>query len=61
MNIPLEELRERLDEIPRDRQVVVHCQVGMRGYMAALILQQAGFEAANLGGGYKTYRMFHPL
>ena len=61
VNIPLEELRERLDEIPRDRQVVVHCQVGMRGYMAALILQQAGFHAANLGGGYKTYRLFHPL
>ena len=60
VDIPLEELRQRLDEIPRDRQVVVHCQVGMRGYMAALILQQAGFSAANLGGGYKTYRMFHP-
>lgn len=35
VNIPLGELCERLDEIPRDRQVVVHCQVGMRGYMAA--------------------------
>lgn len=61
VNIPLEELRERLDEIPRDLQIVVHCQVGMRGYMAALILQQAGIPAANLGGGYKTYRLFHPL
>jgi rhodanese-related sulfurtransferase len=60
VNIPLEQLRERLEEVPRDHQVVVHCQVGMRGYMAALILQQAGFHAANLGGGYKTYRLFHP-
>ena len=60
VNIPLEELRDRLDEIPRDRRVVVHCQVGMRGYMAALILRQAGFDAVNLAGGYKTYRLFHP-
>jgi rhodanese-related sulfurtransferase len=61
VNIPLEELRDRLDEIPADREIVVHCQVGMRGYMAALILKQAGYHAANLAGGYKTYRMFHPL
>jgi rhodanese-related sulfurtransferase len=60
INIPLEELRERLSEIPRDRPVVVHCQVGMRGYMAALVLKQAGIDAANLAGGYKTYRLYHP-
>jgi NADPH-dependent 2,4-dienoyl-CoA reductase/sulfur reductase-like enzyme/rhodanese-related sulfurtransferase len=61
INIPLEELRERLREIRRDRPVVVHCQVGMRGYMAALILNQAGIDAANLAGGYKTYRLYHPI
>ncbi|MFO0891775.1 MAG: rhodanese-like domain-containing protein [Isosphaeraceae bacterium] len=60
VNIPIEELRGRIAEIPRDRPVVVHCQVGMRGYMAARILRQAGIDAANLAGGYKTYRMFHP-
>ena len=60
VNIPLEELRDRLDEIPRDRPVVVHCQVGMRGYMATLVLRHAGVDAMNLAGGYKTYRMFHP-
>jgi len=60
INIPLEELRNRLSEIPRNRPVVVHCQVGMRGYMATLVLRQNGFEAANLAGGYKTYRLFHP-
>ncbi|WP_165221269.1 FAD-dependent oxidoreductase [Aquisphaera insulae] len=59
-NIPLEELRGRLDEIPRDRPVVVHCQVGMRGYMAARVLRDHGIDAANLAGGYKTYRMHHP-
>jgi NADPH-dependent 2,4-dienoyl-CoA reductase/sulfur reductase-like enzyme/rhodanese-related sulfurtransferase len=60
VNIPLEELRERMGEIPRDRKVVVHCQVGMRGYMAALILRHARIDAANLAGGYRTYRLFHP-
>jgi rhodanese-related sulfurtransferase len=60
VNIPLEELRDRIDELPSDRPIVVHCQVGMRGYMAARILRQAGIDATNLAGGYKTYRMFHP-
>jgi NADPH-dependent 2,4-dienoyl-CoA reductase/sulfur reductase-like enzyme/rhodanese-related sulfurtransferase len=60
VNIPLEELRGRLDELPRHGRVVVHCQVGMRGYMAALLLRQAGFDVVNLAGGYKTYRLFHP-
>lgn len=60
VNIPLETLRDRLGEIPRDRKIVVHCQVGMRGYMATLVLRHAGIDAANLAGGYKTYRLFHP-
>ncbi|OJW15856.1 MAG: CoA-disulfide reductase [Planctomycetales bacterium 71-10] len=60
VNVPIDELRERLDEVPRGRLVVVHCQVGMRGYMAGLILREAGREAYNLGGGYKTYRLHHP-
>ncbi|WP_165072164.1 FAD-dependent oxidoreductase [Paludisphaera rhizosphaerae] len=60
VNIPIDEIRERLSEIPRNRPIVVHCQVGMRGYMAGLILRNAGFEAYNLGGGYKTYRLHHP-
>ncbi len=60
VNVPIDELRERLDEIPRDRPIVVHCQVGMRGYMAGLILRDSGREAYNLGGGYKTYRLHHP-
>lgn len=59
-SIPIEELRERLDEVPRDRRVVVFCQVGMRGYMATLILQDAGFDAVNLAGGYNRYLLSHP-
>lgn len=59
-HIPVDELRQRLDEVPRDRPLAVYCQVGQRGYIATRLLRQHGFEAANLSGGYKTYRMFFP-
>ena len=56
VNIPLDNLREHLDEIPRDREIVVYCRVGMRGYLAARILKQNGFKRIkNLSGGYLTY------
>jgi rhodanese-related sulfurtransferase len=45
---------------PRDRPIAAYCQVGQRGYLATRILLQAGYEAANIGGGYKTFRLFHP-
>ena len=60
MNIPVDELRSRLGEFPRDREIAAYCQVGQRGYLATRILLQAGFSAANIGGGYKTYRLFRP-
>jgi hypothetical protein len=44
-----------LDELPRDRPVVVYCLAGQRAYYAYRILAQHGFEAINLSGGYKTY------
>jgi rhodanese-related sulfurtransferase len=55
VNIPLPQLRDRLDEIPRDKRVVVYCQVGQRAYYAYRILAQHGFDVVNLSGGYKTY------
>jgi NADPH-dependent 2,4-dienoyl-CoA reductase/sulfur reductase-like enzyme/peroxiredoxin family protein/rhodanese-related sulfurtransferase/TusA-related sulfurtransferase len=55
LNIPLGELRSRLNEIPHSKRVVVYCQVGQRGYFATRILKQNGFDAVNLNGGYKTY------
>ncbi len=58
VNIPVDELRERLGELPREREIVAYCQVGQRGYLATRILRQHGFEAKNVGGGYKTYRLF---
>ena len=59
-NIPVDELRNRLNEFPRDREIAVYCQVGQRGYFATRILQQKGFKAANIGGGYMTYKLVHP-
>ena len=55
LNIPLSELRARVKEIPRSKKLLVYCQVGQRGYFAARVLSQLGFEVVNLNGGYKTY------
>lgn len=60
VNIPVDDLRTRLGELPRDRKIAAYCQVGQRGYVATRILLQSGFSAANIGGGYKTYRLFQP-
>ncbi len=60
VNLSVDDLRPRLGELPRDRQIAVYCQVGQRGYLATRILRQAGFQAANVSGGYKTYRLLHP-
>ncbi|WP_442760480.1 FAD-dependent oxidoreductase [Enterococcus italicus] len=57
--IPLHQLRERLDEIPKNQTIYVFCQVGQRGYNAARILMQAGFTVKNLDGGFKTYKIAH--
>lgn len=56
--IPVEELRKRLDELPKDRLIAVYCKVGLRGYLAERVLKQAGFKAANLSGGWTTYCMY---
>ncbi|MEW6750987.1 MAG: FAD-dependent oxidoreductase [Candidatus Latescibacterota bacterium] len=53
-NIPLGELRRRMDEVPRDRPVYVACQVGQRAYYATRALRLHGFDAHNLTGGYRT-------
>jgi NADPH-dependent 2,4-dienoyl-CoA reductase/sulfur reductase-like enzyme/rhodanese-related sulfurtransferase len=60
LNIPIDELRANLSRLPMDRPIAAYCQVGMRGYLATRILLQSGFDAVNLGGGYKTYRLHFP-
>lgn len=56
-HIPLDELRERLDELPTDAPVYVTCQSGLRSYLACRILVQHGFDAYNFRGGYGFYRV----
>jgi len=51
VNIPLDQLRTRLDELPRDRDILVFCRSGQRAYYATRILLQNGFKARNLSGG----------
>lgn len=55
VNIPLDELRERLGELPKDTTITVTCAVGLRGYIAARILVGHGFKALDLTGGYRMY------
>jgi len=56
VNIPLDELRSRLDEIPQDTTVAVSCHVGLRSYIATRILSQHGKNVRNITGGYKLYQ-----
>ncbi|HNX26637.1 MAG TPA: FAD-dependent oxidoreductase [Phycisphaerae bacterium] len=59
-NIPLDSLRERLNELPKDKELIVFCQAGLRGYIASRILLQNGFtECKNLSGGYKIWKMYN--
>lgn len=55
VHIPLNDLRDRLSEIPQDKTVYVSCQVGLRGYLASRILAGHGYQVKNVDGGYRTY------
>jgi len=57
INIPVDEIRDRLHEIPKDKQVFIYCEAGLRGYLAQRILLQNGFESvSNLSGGYFLWK-----
>jgi NADPH-dependent 2,4-dienoyl-CoA reductase/sulfur reductase-like enzyme/rhodanese-related sulfurtransferase len=58
INLPLPELRNRLEELPRDREIWLNCGVGQRSYYASRVLLQHGFAAKNLSGGFTTYKYF---
>ncbi|WP_110111827.1 CoA-disulfide reductase [Bacillus sp. CGMCC 1.16541] len=60
VNIPVNELRERLSEVPTDKDLYITCQVGLRGYLASRILMENGFKVKNLDGGYKLYSSVFP-
>lgn len=62
INIPVDSLRERLSELPKDKRIIIYCAVGLRGYIAYRILAQNGFENIfNLSGGYKTYSIANEI
>ncbi len=56
INIPVDELRDRINEVPKGKKIAVHCGVGIRSYIASRILMQSGFEEVyNISGGYISY------
>jgi NADPH-dependent 2,4-dienoyl-CoA reductase/sulfur reductase-like enzyme/TusA-related sulfurtransferase len=55
VNLPLDDMRVRMNELDRTKELLVYCQVGLRGYLATRILVQNGFNAKNMSGGYKTW------
>ena len=60
IHIPLNELRERLDELDKNQDYIVSCHSGLRSYIAERILKQAGFAAQNLDGAFALYKMVKP-
>ena len=60
VNIPHTSLRARLNEVPKDRPIVINCGMGLRGYITERILRQNGYKnTANLSGGFMTYNTVH--
>lgn len=55
INIPLDSLRERMAEIPKDKPVYIHCHSGLRSYIALCILKGNGYDCFNLAGGWRLY------
>lgn len=59
LNLPVDNLRENLSSLDKNKEIIVYCQVGIRGYIAERILRQNGFKSRNLTGGYKTMSMLN--
>lgn len=60
VNIPVDELRSRLNELPKDKKIIVYCGVGFRSYHGCLILKANGFDCLNMSGGWTSWRMYYP-
>lgn len=56
LHIPLNQLRKRMDQLPKDKEIIVSCQSGQRSYFAARLLAQNGFRVRNLTGSYRTWK-----
>ena len=55
LHIPLDQLRQRMHELPRDREIWTYCFVGQRSYYASRALTQHGFKTRNISGGFKSF------
>lgn len=60
INIPVDEIRERLSEIPKDTPIIVTCQSGLRSYIAQRILMNKGYQVKSLDGGFHIYSTMYP-
>lgn len=58
VNIPLNTIREQMNKIPKNREIVIYCQEGQRSYYAARILLEYGFKVKNISGGFKLYKAY---
>lgn len=59
IHIPVNDLRDNLDKLPKDKTIVLYCAVGIRGYIGSRILKQEGFKVKNLIGGYNLFKYFN--
>ncbi len=58
INIPIDELRQRINELPNEKSIFIYCEAGLRGYLAQRMLKQNGFQHVNnLSGGYKLWQV----
>lgn len=57
LNYPVDQIRDHIKDIPKNKKVIIFCAVGLRGHVASRILMQNGFDVYNLSGGYKTYEL----
>lgn len=60
-HVPLYEIRERMNEIPKDKQIITTCRSGLDSYVASRILKENGYDVANLDGSWLTYSMAYDL
>eukprot|EP00755_Sulcionema_specki_P018258 Sspe_Gene.66440::Locus_39253_Transcript_1_1_Confidence_1.000_Length_3004::g.66440::m.66440 len=58
-NIPLDSLRDRHAELPRNKEILLYCMAGLRGHVAARMLTNMGYRVKNLSGGYRTWKATH--
>ena len=58
INIPLDDIRAEIAKIDKNKEILVYCQVGLRGHVASCLLTNLGYKVKNLTGGYKTWKSF---